>query len=332
MSITKSHVQNLASNRWQNSRVMLEFSSQAPNILIWVRHMFLVPLFITSLAAQADTPVFEIGKFSLNPSKQIPRIQPVADYLASHMEPFGYENGKASVFPDFESARQAMASGSLDTMTTSLYEAAQMIRGGQATPLAVKWKNDSSEYSSLIIVRADSDIYELQDLAGKTIAFEDYGSSSAFFIPYMTITDSGLALSHQENPDEHSNTVHYRFTGAVQNSSVLLFQNRVDAIALSDYDWLKPDHVPKQQRDNFRILWVSQPYPAAVEILNSQIPPEQRAFLRNTLIRMHLNDEGQGALNEYHESSRFSRLSDEIRTQLERFVEFLETEQFPSEY
>lgn len=311
---------------------MLEFSPEVPNILIWARHFFLAQLVITSFLAHADTPLFEIGKFSLNPSKQIPQIQPMSDYLAGEMAPFGYESGKARVFSNFESARQAMANGSLDTMTTSLYEAAQMIRGGEAAPLAVKWKNGLSEYSSLIIVDAASDIFELQDLAGKTIAFEDYGSTSAFFIPYMALAETGLPLSPLEGAVLDSDGIHYRFTGAEQNSSVLLFQNKVDAIALSDYDWLKSDHVPIEQRESFRILWVSEPYPAAVEILNSQIPPEQRAYLRNTLTRLHLSHEGEEVLDKYHDSRRFSLLSDEARDQLERFVEFLKTEQLPSEH
>ena len=311
---------------------MLEFSPEVSSTLIWVRHFVVALLLISSFVAQADTPLFEIGKLSLNPSKQIPQIQPMADYLAGEMAPFGYQSGKARVFSNFDSARQAMANGSLDTMTTSLYEAAQMIRGGEAAPLAVKWKNGLSEYSSLLIVDAASDIYELNDLAGKTIAFEDYGSTSAFFIPYMALAETGLRLSPLEGADLAPDRIHYRFTGAEQNSSVLLFQKKVDAIALSDYDWLKSDHVPIEQRQSFRILWVSEPYPAAVEILNAQIPIEQRAFLRNTLTRLHLSHEGEEVLDKYHDSRRFSPLSDEARNQLEQFVEFLKTEQFPSEH
>jgi phosphonate transport system substrate-binding protein len=127
------------------------------------------------IAAQADVPVFEIGKFSLDPRIQVPQIQPLADYMASQMEPFGYQSGKARVYSNFDSARQALANGSLDTMTTSLYEEAQMIRGGEPRPNAIKWKNGLSEYSSLIVVEANSVIYDLKDLVGKTIAFEDSG-------------------------------------------------------------------------------------------------------------------------------------------------------------
>ena len=297
--------------------------------MTWARYFCVAILLPLSLSVSADTPVFEIGKFSLDPRKQIPQIQPMADFLANQMQPFGYESGRASVFANFDSARQALSEGGLDMMTTSLYEAAQMIVEGEAVPLAVKWKNGLSEYSSLIVVNADSDIYELEDLAGKTIAFEDPGSTSAFFIPYMALQNSNLSLSEiGSGSGNQENTVSYRFTGAEQNSSVILFQNKVDAIALSDYDWLKNDHVPAAQKENFRIIWISDPYPSAMEIISTGIPTEQRAYLRNALVRLHLSEDGQKVLDEYHETSRFSRLPDEIREQLDSFTNFLATGQF----
>lgn len=331
MSVTKSHKQNLALSRCKNSRAIKKKYSSYEHLLTWISCFTFFFSLLMSSAVLSDTPVFEIGKFSSNPRKQVPQIEPMADLLAEKMALFGYESGAASVFADFDSARQALRDGKLDMLTTSLFEAAQLIRGGEASPLAEKWKNGLSEYSSLIVVDKESDIYQLEDLLGKTIAFEDPGSTTAFFAPYMEIFNRGLPLTPLiiGASEIDQDKVHYRFSEAEQNSSALLFQKKVDAIALSDYDWLKTDHVPSSQRENFRIIWISEPFPAALEVINSQIPAEQKAYLRNTLIRIHLSVDAEEALDQYHEASRFSRLSDSNREQLDLFIEFLNNEHLP---
>ena len=46
-------------------------------------------------------------------------------------------------------------------------------------------KDSVRAYHSVILVRADSDIQKLDDLRGSRIAFEDRGSTSGFFLPYV---------------------------------------------------------------------------------------------------------------------------------------------------
>ena len=287
---------------------------------------FLLIAFLAASFTRAEAPLFEIGKFSLNPAKQIPQIQPMADHVAGLMTNYGYESGKARIYNNFDSARAALADGSLDMLTLSLYEAAQMIRDGESEPLVIKWKNGLSEYSSLIVVDKDSDIYSLEDLVGKTIAFEDYGSTSAYFVPLMAIQQAGLTVAQMDQFQSAAdpNAVNFRYTGAEQNSSVLLFQEKVDAIALSDFDWLKADHVPIEQKEKFRIIWVSDAYPAAIEVINSQIPSDQKVFLRDQLTHMHLDAFGRFLLDEYHESSRFSLVTAEAANQLQGLIKYLE--------
>lgn len=329
MSVTKSHRQNLALNLWRNSIVTVLNSQR---LGYFVKYVALVPLLLLGLATQADTPVFEIGKFSLDPREQIPKVQPIADHLAKMMQSFGYQSGAARVYPSFESAQTALAQGSLDSLTTSPYEAVQMMRKGLATPVAVKWKDGISEYSSLIIVNADSNISRLQDLAGKTIAFEDPGSTSGYFIPYMALRQAGLNMTRTGTKPEAINNLRYSFTEAAQNSLALLSQGQVDAIAVSDIDWTGTDQLTSQQKQGFRVIWISDPYPTAIELINAATPAEQRAFLENLLIRLHLSETGQTVLKKYHNTSRFSRLSDRNRAQLQSFINFLETEQLPDEY
>lgn len=286
--------------------------------------IFLCLCIMASIACRADETTLTLGKISQDPAKQLQTLLPMAEYLSSSLTDSGYSGAAGAIFPDFESARQALAAGEVDLLTLSLYEAAQVMRNGDAVPLAVKWKKELSGYSSIIIVRSDSNIYEISDLRGHTIGFEDAGSTSAYFLPMRAIEMAGLTLVPEGESASAEDAVYFRFTGSEQNSSALLFRSRIDAIALSDYDWLKTDHVPDSQREQFRIIHVSQTYPRALEVVRATIPETVQHRLQQTLTSMHLNPQLNDIMDTYHETSRFSPLDSQSQSQLEEIVEFIQ--------
>lgn len=286
-------------------------------LLVWTCAIFCWPLL-------AEPPRFTIGKLSDDPAKQLKELNQMSDTLASALQAFGYTEGYEQVFRDFDDAAAALASAEVDLFTTTLYEAAHLMSRGVAEPLLLKWKKELPRYSSLIIVRANSGIEDLAGLVGHTIGFEDPGSTSAYFIPRQAFERAGIPLL-PVGQGESSSAVHYRFTDSEQNSSALLFRGSVDAIALSDYDWLKADHVPESQRDEFRIIYVSDPIPRGIELVRATMPEAERQALRDFMQNMHLRVEMVEALDDYHETSRFSSLSEEDLNLLQQAIETIET-------
>ena len=318
------HRSNIALKRWNNSiakkhKVRWQFILPTQSKI-----GLLVFLGAISTYSAADEPTFQIGRFSDNPKKEIPLMQPMAKYLADKMQSFGYETGEAEVFVSFDRARDALENGGLDIMTCGLYEAAELIRTGHALPLTIKWKREMPEYSSLIIVKADSDIYELSDLIGKSLGFEDPGSSSAYFIPFSKILDQQFPIAEYNADILDPAVINFRFTGSEQNSSALLFQDKVDAIALSDYDWLRSNNIPENQRGSFRIIWISEPYPRAIEVVRSNMPSEQISYLQNELIKAHLDPAAEQIIESYHEAARFTLLKESDLQQLNELISFIE--------
>src|SRR5882724_8873373 len=56
---------------------------------------------------------------------------------------------------------------------------------GAGKTLLRRWKGGQAEYQSLIITKRDGGIKQLSDLRGKTIVFEDPGSTSGYFLPKL---------------------------------------------------------------------------------------------------------------------------------------------------
>ena len=64
---------------------------------------------------------------------------------------------------------------------------------GAGKPILRRWKSGMTEYQSVIVTRAGG-IKRLEDLRGKTIAFEDPGSTSGYLLAKSFLLRSGFKL------------------------------------------------------------------------------------------------------------------------------------------
>lgn len=314
---------NLALIQWTNSRAYANKLVVNMKSTMLIKTLCSFALIFCALPSHTDESLFEIGKFSTDPKTEIPSLEPMANHLAELMQQFGIEDGHAQVFVNIEQVRQSIRNGDLDMITCGIYEAARLVRSGDATPIAVKWMRELPEYSSLIVVSRDSGVEDISDLVGKSLGFEDAQSSSAFFIPYQTIIDSGLPLVESTNLEQTADNIYYQFTGSTQSSLTLLIQKKIDAIAISDLNWLQPNYITEQQRENFRVIWMSKPIPYALELVQSAMPENQRIYLTDQLMRMHLDPGATDTLSSYHNATRFSPLQLDDLNNLGELVGFL---------
>lgn len=327
MSNTNTHWLNLALNRWNNSRATAKNLTRLNKLDPFRKFYFGLALICISIPCNSDTPVFDLGRFSLDPKSVVPQYLPVAVHLAGAMQEFGFESGNVQIFSSLDQAREAFREGDLDMLTCGIFEAAALMRTGDVIPLAVKWVGDVPERSSLIVVNANSDIFELADLVGKSIGFEDSTSSSAYFIAYKAIADLGLPIFAENiRSSDPGSTIRFRFTGSEQNSSALLYQGKLDAITISDYDWLKPDHMPADRRDDFRVIWTSNLFPRAVGLVRTTMPKAQQSFLKDYLIGLHHGAEArpQEFPDSFYAESNFTALQQKNMEQLEELIRFID--------
>jgi phosphonate transport system substrate-binding protein len=132
---------------------------------------------------------------------------------------------KLRVGQSYNAVVEAMCSGSADIAFFGPVSYVQARQRGCAELLAVAVENGKSIYYAGIFARADSDIATIADLKGKSVAFGDINSASAFVFPMAMILDAKL------DPIRDLRSI--RLTGSHANSLAALTQKQVDAASLS---------------------------------------------------------------------------------------------------
>jgi len=268
---------------------------------------------------QSESNILRLGKVTSNPQKQYKRIQPMAELLAAEL---GYDKGLSLFTRNIEGMLQKLHNGEVDVFTGSAYEAAILIHSGAGEVLALKHKEGVHEYRSIVVVRSDSGIDSIDQLRGKTIAFEDEDSTSAFRVPRMEMEKAGLKLTEDGISSPVDELVHYRFSGSEQNSSAWLYRGTVDAIALSNLDWARSDNVPAFQQERFKIIFSSRPIPRAVEVVRASMSQTARADLRQALINLQPDGEVTAIMRAYHKTTQFSPVDSDTIIYLEELADY----------
>ena len=121
---------------------------------------------------------------------------------------------------------------------------------------------------SAIVVEQDSNLKNIADLKGKTIALGQEGSATSYYLPIYNLY--GLALKE------------VRFSPTPQTSLEWLGQKKVDAAALSLQEFNQYRQNLSQQQ--FRILNVDpHTIPSGAIIIADKIEPEQARAIKNVL-------------------------------------------------
>ena len=125
-------------------------------------------------------------------------------------------------------------------------------------------------YGSSFVVRADSDIQTLADLAGRRVALKDVGSTSGHIFPMMLMAEAGL---------DPENDVEVIMAGDARVQ--VLINGDVDAMGGGNSDW---DAVREQDPDTeYRLLAQTDTLPGDPIIMRATLPQDCRDALRATL-------------------------------------------------
>ncbi|MBA1146325.1 phosphate/phosphite/phosphonate ABC transporter substrate-binding protein [Ectothiorhodospiraceae bacterium WFHF3C12] len=263
---------------------------------------------------RADTTVdrsevLVIGKVSDNPRKHYHRLKPIVDYAAERLADVGIRRGRVLMARDNAQMIEYLKEGRVDWVTETLFSAVRFVDEAGARIVLLKHKKGAKEYETVFIARRDSGIQALADLAGKVLAVEDPGSTSAYFLPRYLLLRVGLT-PRRVNPGTASpaaGEVGLAFARGEINIAMWVHEGLADAGAYSDMDWDTPDHTPPSLRENLRIFHRSAPLARAVELFRPGLEPAVRERLMSTLLRAHEDPDGRRALYAYQRTSQFER-------------------------
>jgi len=248
-----------------------------------------------------------IGKVSANPKKHYRQLKAMADYAVKHMKDLGIVQAKVLMAKDNRQMIHYLKQGKVDWVTETLFSAFIFQDETDAEILLKRWKKDVPDYYTVFFARKDSGIDSLPDLKGKTIAFEDPGSTTAYFEAASALMTAGLKLTWVESQEEKppSDRVGYLFSRQEINTSVWVYQGLVDAGAFSNLDWNKDDHLPKAFKKDLKIFYRNDPIPRAFELTRKDLDPRLKLRLKEVLLNAHMDPKARSALRAYQKTKKF---------------------------
>jgi len=193
--------------------------------------------FVIAKAVRAETPFPEPGLRDW--AKEVPTLrvgvlggENEADRLA-RFEPYLkllQETFKVPVklyqAADYAGVIQAFGAGQIDvsTMSPAAYAAAFIESKGKVEPLVVTKEVDgSTSYVSVMVVRADSGISNLEQMKGKSLAYADPNSASGYLIPNFELKKAGIDME----PGKYFSRT--GFAGGHEQAVVAVLQKQYDA-------------------------------------------------------------------------------------------------------
>jgi phosphonate transport system substrate-binding protein len=259
-----------------------------------------------------------IGHVSENPTKTYKKLKPMVSYAAERMADLGIVAGEALVAKDNQQMIAYLRQGKVDWVTDTPFSAVVYEENAGAQLLLKKWKKGVPDYHTVFFCRKESEIQSMRDLTGKTIAFEDPGSTSAYMVPAALLLREGLSLALLSSPREEPpvDMVGYAFSRQEINTSTWVYRGLVEAGALSNLDWHNDDHSFKIHKERFRIFHRSSPFPRAIELVRGDLHDRIKQRLREILLEADADPEAVAVLKAYQKTKKFEALDADDRARL----------------
>jgi phosphonate transport system substrate-binding protein len=290
--------------------------------LFWLLTVLLTLAGIVPHATAADDErhILVLGRISDDPKTHYEQLKPLLDYVVPRMADVGIREGRVLMARDAQQMASYLRRGQVDWVTETAGSAMLLQQRGNAQPLLLTERDGVSRYRTVFFVRRDSGLKGLEDLRGRSVAFQNNASTSAYFVPAIELLRRKLSLSLLLSPmDKPSDrTVGYVFARSELNIGAWVHKRLVDAGTLSDIDWNNPARLPPSFRKDLEVIYTSEPVPRALEMVRSDLDPKVQARLREVLIEAAGDPRAREALQYFFRTTRFMPVDDEARRVLER--------------
>lgn len=274
----------------------------------------------TSTPAAAERREIVFGRVHDDPVRSIRDRQEFVDYIARKLAPLGITDGKIVVVEKMHMLAQALRDGKVDLFHDSVVPTMVLSKRAGSIPILRQWKYGEPDYVGLIVVRKTSGINTLNDLKGKTIAFEEPHSTSATILPRMLLEEKKLKLVEIKSPGAVKADVVGFTYGTDGNAVNVLITGRADAgtTIRREIERLKPEI-----RDSLKVIGETLTVPRQLIAIRKDLDPQLVKALSTVLINMDKDPEGQGVLHRQQNTTKIDEIpakSFEQMKQLEKYV------------
>ncbi|WP_368564616.1 phosphate/phosphite/phosphonate ABC transporter substrate-binding protein [Pseudoxanthomonas sp. UTMC 1351] len=248
-----------------------------------------------------------LGRISDDPKTHYEQLKPLLDYVVPRMRDVGITEGRILMARDVQQMTSYLRRDRVDWVTETAGTAMRLQERARARPLLLTERGGVDRYRGVFFVRRDSGLEKLADLTGRTVAFQNTASTSAYFAPAMELLDAGqrleILLSPMDRPAPDS--VGYVFARSEMNVATWVHKRLVDAGVVSNLDWEDVRRMPPAFRADFRIIHETPDYPRALEMVRGDLSPKVEARLREVLLQAANDPDAREALQLFFRTTRF---------------------------
>lgn len=264
------------------------------------KSLLLIILFSSSIQANE---VITIGTIDGEPENKFLKFEAISKYLQKKLNRKNLQIN-VEIPKDTNTAIQLINENKLHIFIDSVYPTIIVQKKTGLTIETKRWKKGKEGYKSIIFTKKDSNINSIIDLEGKTIAFENEFSTSAYYIPKKAIEKHGLLVSNEEK----AKSVRYSFARSEDNATVWVLFGKVDAAAIDDITFNSLD------KNLYKVIYKSELIPRHLVSFSKNINIKLKKEILDILYNMHKDDEGKEVLNKFSKTKKFSPLKkDELK-------------------
>lgn len=249
-----------------------------------------------------------IGSVSDDPEEEAEVFQPFIDHVVAQLGDAGVTAGEVVVAPSIEEMAELLRSGEVDLYVDSMNGIASVVAQGAGVPLLRRWKDGAPEYHSVVVARRDSGITSVEQLRGRTVAFEEETSTDGYFLAAATLVEQGLPLTQVVEPASPvtPDQIGYLFSGDDENTVFLVLDGRVAAGALSGEDL---EENAGSRADELVTVMRTVDVPRHGVVTRADLDPALATALTTVLGALHETADGQSVLEEFDGTERFDELT-----------------------
>jgi len=231
-----------------------------------------------------------------DPIAKIREFQPLADYLAANLSDLNVSAGHVEITPDLASMVRAVNDGTVDIYYDSLYPAMIIAEETGAEPLLRGWRGGEPVYHSVFFAMADSGITSLDDLVGRSVAYDDPASTSGYMMPTSYMISNGLnpVVLDSAGAPVADDTVGYVFSGDDENTIEWVISGRVDAGVVDNL--IFNNDIPEATREQMVVIAQTIDVPRRVLMISPHVEPEIAARIKELFEELDSTEEGQELL------------------------------------
>jgi phosphonate transport system substrate-binding protein len=245
-------------------------------------------LLLLSTAAMADT--LTIGLIpEQNVFRQMKRYEPIGDYIR---ERTGLEV-RFTILRRYGNIIDSFTSEKMDGAFWGSFTGALAIEKLGIEPIVRPiWLDGTSTYHGHVFVRKDSQIRSVADMKGKTMAFVERATTAGYVFPMAYLREHGVR-------DLSSYFEEYYFAGSHDATILAVLDKRADIGCAKNTIFSLVASSDPRVEDELVVLTDSPTVPSNGLGIRPDLDPDTKSQLRDTLLGMATDKEGQKALRAF---------------------------------